>query len=551
MKAFDIVIGRNEHGEEILTPMLSKIANYFRLAFDLRGFLKETLTLEQCREIVRRRIEEREKNFLDIVERGIYRNEKSPYSKLLELAGCEFGDIRSAVLRYGIEETLQRLYESGVYLTYEEFKGRKDVVRAGKSYRFQASDFDNPHLPHHLRAQTGGSTGSGVSIVHGFQYFAQNAAHRALLFDVYRLWETPLGIWYPILPGFAGVSTLLQSTKFGKVPDKWFSQVDREYIRSSFKQKLRTNLLIYTGRIWGTPFPKPEFVDPNNAIVIAEWVAKMIRDFSGCCIATHPSYAVRICHAAAEKGLNIEGASFFVSGEPITPTKLREVQSRGAKIIAQYVFTEGGTVGYGCANPAHCDEIHFQKDCLAFIQHKRKIKETDLTVDAFLFTSLLSAAPRILLNVEIGDYGVVESRQCGCGFDDLGFEEHIHSIRSFARLNSEGLMLTTAGLVHLIEEVLPFKYGGNSTDYQIIEEEDKGGITRLNILVSPEVGEINEKDLLDTVIGEFKKRKRDTVKSDIFSQADTFHIKRIYPISTEMGKILPLRIERKKNSFNT
>ena len=150
IEAFDIVIGRNENGEEILVTMLSKIVNYSRLAFDLRGFLKETLTLEQCREIVRKRIEEREKNLLDIVERGIYRNEKSPYSKLLELAGCEFGDIRSSVLRYGIEETLQRLYESGVYLTYEEFKGRKDVVRAGKSFRFQASDFDNPHLPHHL-----------------------------------------------------------------------------------------------------------------------------------------------------------------------------------------------------------------------------------------------------------------------------------------------------------------------------------------------------------------------------------------------------------------
>ena len=92
------------------------------------------------------------------------------------------------------------------------------------------------------------------------------------------------------------------------------------------------------------------------------------------------------------------------------------------------------------------------------------------------------------------------------------------------------------------------RYGGNSTDYQIIEEEDSDGITRLCIVVSPKVGEINEVDLLGTVLDEFKKGRGNTLKSDIFSQADTFRVKRIYPISTEMGKILPLHIERRKNN---
>ncbi len=546
---FGIVVGLNELTEEILVSMLSKVTKYFRLAFDLRDFLKEILTLEQCREIVRKRIEEREQNFLDIVEKGIYRNEKSPYLELLELSGCEFGDMQSSVLKYGIEKTLQKLYESGVYLTYEEFKGRKDVIRHGKSFRFQASDFDNPHLSHHFTVQTGGTTGAGANIFKSLEAYAKNAAHRALLFDVYELWDIPFGIWHPILPAITGVGHLLHSTKAGKVPAKWFSQIDREYIKPSFGPKFRTNWLIYTGRFWGTPFPKPEFVDLNNAVVIAEWVAEMVRDFSGCCIAAYPSSAVRVCHAAAEKGLNIEGTKFFMAGEPITSAKVNEIKSTGAEAIPQYAFAEGGTVGYGCANPAYDDEVHLQKDCIAFIQHKRNIPKANLTVDAFLFSSLLSTTPKILLNVEIGDYGVVESRKCSCGFEDIGLNDHIHSIRSFDKINSEGMTLIANQLIRIIEEVLPSKYGGNSTDYQIIEEEDGRGFTRVNINVSPRLGEMNEKDILKTVYDAIGRGNRNSIKSDFYSQADTFQIKRIYPISTEVGKILPLRIakKRKKN----
>ena len=94
--------------------------------FTLRRFLKETLSLEQCKEIVKKRLEERDENFIEIVKRNIYENEKSPYLKLLNLAGCEFGDFRSCVLREGIEKTLEKLRESGVYLAYDEFKGRVD-----------------------------------------------------------------------------------------------------------------------------------------------------------------------------------------------------------------------------------------------------------------------------------------------------------------------------------------------------------------------------------------------------------------------------------------
>jgi len=528
---------------------LSKISRYFKVALDLRDYLKEIYTPQQCRETIRKRIAEREQNFLNMVETGIFKNRESPYLKLLMLAGCEFGDIQSSVSQHGIEETLRKLHASEVYLTYDEFKGRKEVIRGGKSFRFQPGDFNNPSLYHHLSVQTGGTTGDGVRVLQSFEYYAQLAAHRALLFEVHGLWEIPHGIWYPILPGIIGVYTLLQSIKVGKVPEKWFSPVAKEYIKNTFMRRFRTNWLIHAGRLWGTRLPKPEFVDLDNAAKIAKWVAEMIRDYSGCCVAAHPSSAVRICHAAKEKGLDIKGTKFLMGGEPITAAKLNEIETAGARAIPIYAFAEGGTVGYGCANPVHSDEIHFQRDSLAVIQYKKKLPESDLTVDAFLFSSLLPMAPKTLLNVDIGDYGVVESRQCGCEYEEIGFDDHIHSIRSYAKLNSEGLMVRTQILTRLIEEVLPSKYGGNSTDYQIVEEEDGKGLTRLNILVSPRVGEISEEEILNTVYGEFKREKRETIKSDIFSQAGTFRVKRLNPISTEMGKILPLHMGKRKMNF--
>lgn len=525
-------------------PPTYNIQHYLQAFFALRRFLKETLSLEQCKEIVKIRLEERGKTFINIVKRNIYGNDRSPYLRLLGLAGCEFGDFRSSVLKNGIEKTLEMLRESGVYLTYDEFKGRKDVVRGGKTFGFEQCDFNNTSLSQHLTIQTGGTTGPGVEAAMDFKSYSQTAVDRALLFDIYNLWEVPIAIWFPILPGCAGIGHLLHSTKVGKVPSKWFSQIDSEYMKSSFKHTLRTKGVIYAGRLFGTKFPKPEFVDLNSAVKVAKWIAKMIRDYSGCCVATYPSSAIRICHAANKEGLDISGTKFIVAGEPVTHVRLNEIKSAGAEAIVFYSFAEGGTVGYGCANPIQDDEVHLLKDCVSLVHHKRRIQETNLTVDAFLFTSLLPTTRKILLNVEIGDYGVVESRKCNCGFDDLGFNVHVHNVRSFEKLTSEGMNIVNTHLIRIIEEVLPSKYGGDSTDYQILEEEDERGFIRVNVIVSPTVGAIDEKDLLRTVISKLNSGEKNTFVPKIFSQADTLCVKRVHPISTEMGKILPLNIRR-------
>ena len=298
---------------------------------------------------------------------------------------------------------------------------------------------------------------------------------------------------------------------------------------------------------FGAKLPKPVYIDLNNTLEVAEWVAGSIRDHSGCTMATYPSSAVRLCHAASEKGLDIRGLKIVVVGEPLTDeAKKKEIRSAGVDILTSYGFTEAGIIGYGCATPVESDDLHFFNDSFALIQYKRRIPYGDHDINAFLFTNLLQSSPKILLNVETGDYGVIGSRKCGCVFERFGFHIHLHNIRSFGKFTSEGMNLAGDYLMKMVEETLPLKYGGLPTDYQIIEEEDEEGFTRMSIVVSPKIGEIEESDILETVLDTLKAENETGLMPDIFSQANTFRIKRAYPVPSERGKVFSLHTTRKR-----
>src|SRR5213592_3774379 len=104
---------------------LDYVKMFAAFPFALRRFSRHRLTLPEAQRIVRERMEQREENFLRLVERSVYGYPRSPYLALLKLAGCEFGDLRVLVTQRGLEGALRELRENGVYITFEEFKGRK------------------------------------------------------------------------------------------------------------------------------------------------------------------------------------------------------------------------------------------------------------------------------------------------------------------------------------------------------------------------------------------------------------------------------------------
>lgn len=528
--------------------LISDLTMYGRFAFGLRRFLRDQITLEEARAVVHRRLNEREENFLRVARKGVFGYRHSPYLPLLKNAGCEYGDLESIVLSKGIEAALRMLREAGVYFSFEEFKGRESVVRGGHTYHVRPHDFDNPWLRHAYYGETGGTTGAGTRVYFDLHSMAERVPQNMLHLEAHGTLSMPRGIWRGGLPNIVGISNLLNGAKMGRIPRRWFSPIMDNERRVPMKYRLANEYILRMGQLCGIRFPRPEPVRLDEAWKIAEWMAETVRAEGACQLGAYASLALRVAVAAEEKGIDLTGAVFSGGGEPPTEAKVAAIKRTGARVVPTYYFSEAGAVGYMCANPADCNDQHFMRDHLALIQHPRKVPGTEIEVDAFLFTSLLPSANKILLNVESDDYGTVERRSCGCLLERYGFTEHIRHIRSFRKMTGEGMTLVGSELEKILQEDLPRRFGGSPLDYQFLEEEDERGFTRISIIVSPTVSLASEQDVIDTVLDGLARGSEgaDGARAT-WSQAKTLRVRRMKPVWTARGKLMPLHLAKRED----
>jgi hypothetical protein len=525
--------------------ILSDLKMYGRFVWGLRGFLKHTLTLEEAKAIVKRRMEERETNFLRLVRRGIFGYPKSPYLPLMKMAQCEMGDIENMVRDKGLEDTLRTLREAGVYVSFEEFKGREPIVRSGRVIPVQTHHFGNPFISHYYQTETGGTTGAGTRVDTDLDHIADQAPDMMVARSAHSVLDIPTAIWRGILPDSSGLMATLTLARYGDIPEKWFSYITSQDFRSPLKHRLATHSTITLGRLFGVPIPWPEPVPLDQAMVIAHWAAKTLKTHRAVLISTNVSMALRVCVAAREKGLTLIGATFMGGGEPPTPAKVKHITYTGARYVPIYSFTEAGYIGAGCARPTSSNDIHLFKDALALIQYPHEVPGSEISVDAFHFTTLLLTAPKLMLNVESDDYGIMEKHSCGCPLETYGFTEHLRHIRSFRKLTGEGVTLVGNEMIKILEEVLPIRFGGTPLDYQLAEEEDENGFTRLSLFISPRIDIKDEKKVIEVV---FETLGRSSVAANlartVWGQAKTLSVKRKDPIWTTRGKLMPLHLSQ-------
>jgi hypothetical protein len=526
--------------------IISDVVKFSRLAIGMRGFFRNMITLEECQRVIATRLRNREKNFLNLVRTGIYQNPKSPYLKLLRLAGCEFGDIESNVNQTGLDATLQKLLLQGVYLNWEEFKGKKEVIRGSSSFRVAERDFDNPFLQNNYTIQSSGSRSAGARTIFDLEHQANISYYRLLVLAANNALNSPSGIWKPVLPASSGIVVVLQDWKAGNPVTRWFSPVNEHEIQSPLRHRLALRFIIYGARFWGARLVKPEYVGIQEAVKVARWIAETKKQFGKCSFDCYVSLAVKICQAAIENGLDIQGTFFTVSGEPLTAAKRRQIESAGVVVINRYSISEMGQIGYGCTFPDADDDVHFFHDSFGLVQRQKEVEPADIHSNTFFYTTLLSTAPKIMLNVESDDYGVVETRSCSCLFGQLGFNTHLHDIRSYSKLTGVGMTILNTDFVRILEENLPDKYGGDATDYQLLEEEDGDGNTHLSLIISPTIGTVNESEVIATVLQGLRRSPNPgKLAAGIWSQAETIQVKRMYPIP-QMGKVLSLHVLKKK-----
>jgi hypothetical protein len=279
----------------------------------------------------------------------------------------------------------------------------------------------------------------------------------------------------------------------------------------------------------------------DQGIRVARW-ARATAQTDGACLVRGPvGMALRAALAAEDAGLDLTGVTFVGGGEPPTPAKVTGIRRTGARYIPAYVYTETGPVGSGCARPLDGTDVHLFEDSLAVIQSSQSVPGTELEVKAFSFTTLLPTAPKLMLNVQSDDYGILETRACGCPLESLGYGRHIRQVHSFRKFTGEGMTLIGTNLLHILEEVLPARLGGTPLDYQLLEEEDARGLTRVTLLVNPEIGIPDEQAVVEIVLESLRQEGlAGGLARLMWAQAGTLRVKRMKPILTARGKLMPL-----------
>jgi hypothetical protein len=517
---------------------LSRSLAYWRFTLGLRRFLKQRITPEQARETIRQRMRDREARLLAMVRKGVFGVPHSPYLALLRQVGCELGDVERMVLSDGVEEALSRLYEAGVYVTFEEFKGRRPIVRNGLELPVRAADFDNPFLRSYYEGSTGGSTGRTTRIMWDLDHALAMLPPEVLTLDAHGFWGAPSALYRGVVPATVGVATILNSAVKGDVARKWFACVTDGNARVPFGHRLAIRHVRMMARLFGTRLPAPELVPLDNPGPVVDWMVETLRTEGRCVVSAFVSTALRVALAAAARGADLSGAAFKGSGEPPTPAKVRAITSTGAHYIPAYWMSEAGMIGAACANPADGNDLHLVKDCIALIQKVRQVPGWPTSVNAFCVTSLLPTSPKIALNVCADDFGLVERRSCGCPLEECGYTEHLREIRSYGKLTGEGVTLLNSHAVTVLEEALPARFGGSPLDYQLLEEEDERGFTRLSLLVSPRVQLADEQEAIGTVLDALS---RDGVPAGTYwKEAGALRVRRAEPVWSAGGKFMPL-----------
>lgn len=509
---------------------LGEISGVLRYAAGLPRFFREPLKVDLAASRLGRA-----DAFLRIARLGIYARPRSPYHLLLQHAGIDFETLERLVQQNGEEGTLERLHDAGVFITLNEFKGRRPVQRGSLVLETTAADFDNPLLTRHYSASSGGSRGTGRRLRIDLDLLSHEAAYLREFQRGFGTETRPVAIWRPVPAASAGLKNLLRYAKLGRQVERWFSQTSF----TDWQHALLTRFTVFCG----PDLPRPRHLPIGEAAVVARWLTDKVRGGTPALLDCSVSTAVRVCLAAQRDQLDIGGSFFRIGGEPYTAAKAAVMATAGCRAACHYSMSEVGHIGIACPEADALDDVHLLEDKLAAIQ--RDVAVGSSTVPALVYTTLLPSCPKLMLNVESDDYGTLETRTCGCPLGKLGFHRHISHIRSYEKLCSEGMSFVGTELLRLLEEVLPAEFGGTLGDYQLVEEEDQS-LTRVKLLVSPAAGPIDERKIIDRVLQLLRTYPGGQVMADSWRDAGTLRLVRREPYMTGASKVMPLHILRQR-----
>jgi hypothetical protein len=525
-----------------LTEDLRKAGRHAAYVRRLGPWLRNPLDLDTARRAVKADLGRREQTLVSTLRDGVFGHPGSPYLPLLRHAGVELGDIEGAIRDNGLETALAQLYDAGVHITLDELKGRVPITRPGGfELSAEASDFVNPLIRRDLELTGGGTRGVPQGVAVDLRLYERDAAHLRLLQDAADLVGRPIAAWRPPLPAPTGIYHMLLHAKLGQRTERWFSQLPAYPPHESPRSLVVLGATLAISRAAGRAIPAPRHVPLERADIVARWLADRVAEGTPAYLNTTASCAVRVCEAARAERLDISNTVFRVGGEPYTPARNEVVAGAGCLAYPLLQSNEVGRIGMTCAARSAPDEVHLLSDKVAIFQRDVQAR-TRRVENGVVLTTVWRYSPKLLLNVESDDTAIVEQGPCGCPLGDLGLTTRMHTIRSWEKLTTEGMTFTAAMTVRLVEELLPQRFGGGPTDYQLVEDRS-GSLSKIIIVVSPRVGELQPDVIREVVLQALGEAGRGEMQmANTWRDAGLPHVERREPYTTGRPKLLPLHV---------
>ena len=475
-----------------------RLGRLFRTVRDLPAFFGKPLDIGKSLDALKTRMERRTENFLSSAA-IVYAVPHNPFRRLLLSAGCEYADLESGVRSRGIEKTLEALRAEGVFLRYDEFKSGVPVVRGGVAFETRPEDFDNPRLAGGIIPATTSGTRSAraMRVPYDWDFIADEAANECALSAAHGILDAPRALWYPGLPGIAGIHNLLISAKYRRPPDRWFAHCADRGMRQPIGRSLAVRALPVLGRLYGLRLPRPEPTNLEDAPRVARWLAEKAEEHGISVLRGFTGSVVRAVQAALENNLDIKRSVLFTGGEPLTAARRKFIESSGARVYPRYIATETGLIAAACPHGEPPDEMHVYLDRLAVLPPENG--------GSLLYTTLLPGAGKILINTDIGDGGRLFRKPCPCLFGTVGMDVRIKEVGSRERITIEGMTVS----VHELDDALgrvAADAGGNPDDIRFQEVRDGRGFGRLRIVAGPSLGGMDENRLIDGLFDNLENR---------------------------------------------
>ncbi len=430
--------------------------------------------------LVQKYLENRETHFLELMRTAIFACPSNPYYRLFQWAGCSYQDLAAAVHGDGLEATLESLRKAGVYLSHDEFKGKKPVERSGKTIALDPGDLANPLVQGTLETSSSGSRSSGTVTRRSLEYQFYREAQERVFADEFDISRRTLVRLSSILPSTGGLRRGLLYPRRGSPVDRWFALAGS--FRDSWHYRAFTKFLVLEARMLGIKTEFPTYLPSNDFSQVALHLARRRSEGANCLFSASVSLAVRVAAAAAEEGLDISGILFSVHGEALTEAKREVIEATGAKPYPGYTISELGKIGGPCRQMDQGNCVHVCLDSVALISYPRLAPLTEVEIDSLMFTRL-----------------------------------------------------------DILERVLPERFGGTPTDYQLVEQEGSRQ-TEIELRVHPRLGALSEEEVKSFFLSELVKVYGGSLSRRTWLQTDGIQVVLDQPYMSGNRKVHPLHL---------